>query len=333
MSITPQTSPPIAEVRALPAGDKVTGFYLLTKFETKPKKNGEPYLEMRLQDSTGHLEAKMWDGFVEIVKEAAVGDVVKVEGTTDSFHDLPQLIVTRIRLATEEEAADRRQFLPHSPLSAQEAEQQLLEIIGSIGNPHLKALIEAVFAEDFLRIFLETPGGKMWHHATLGGLAEHTLSLARLAGAMAEHYPQLDRDLLVTGTLLHDVGKAVELSADVGFDYTIEGRLLGHIVLGTILVEKAISSLPDFPEETRRQVLHLILSHQGNGEMGSPVKPMTLEALVLHYLDELDSKCDAFERVRAETPEGQDLSKWVNLMDRFLYFKPIERPSEEGDNA
>ncbi|MDD5087303.1 MAG: HD domain-containing protein [bacterium] len=333
MTVTPQTSPPIAEVRALPAGDKVTGFYLLTKFETKPKKNGEPYLEMRLQDSTGHLEAKMWDGFAEIVKEAAVGDVVKVEGTADSFRDLPQLIVTRIRLATEEEAADRRQFLPHSPLSAAEAEQQLLEVIGSITNPHLKALLEAVFAEEFRRVFLETPGGKMWHHATLGGLAEHTLSLARLADAMAEHYPNLNRDLLVTGALLHDVGKAIELSADVGFDYTIEGRLLGHIVQGTMLVEKTIASLPDFPEETRRQVLHLILSHQGNGEMGSPVKPMTLEALVLHYLDELDSKCDAFERVRAETQEGQDLSKWVNLMERYFYFKPIERPNEEGGDA
>ena len=333
MSITPQISPPIAEVRALPAGDKVTGFYLLTKIETKPKRNGEPYLEMRLQDSSGHLDAKMWDGFEAILKAAAAGDVVKVEGTTDSYRDQPQLIITRVRLATEEEAPDRRQFLPHSPLSAADAERQLFEVIGSIGNPHLKTLLEAVFAEDFLRIFLETPGGKMWHHATLGGLAEHTLSLASLADMMAEHYPNLNRDLLMTGALLHDIGKAVELSADVGFDYTTEGRLLGHIVLGTMLVEKVISLLPDFPEETRRQVLHLILSHQGNGEMGSPVKPMTLEALVLHYLDDLDSKCDAFERVRAETPEGQDLSKWVNLMERFLYFKPIERPSEEGDDA
>ncbi|MBU0510020.1 HD domain-containing protein [bacterium] len=330
MVVTPQTSPPLAQVRELPAGDKVTGFYLLTKIETKPKRSGEPYLELRLQDASGHLEAKMWEGFEEIVKTGQAGDVVKVEGITDSYRDLPQLILSRIRLATEEEAADRRQFLPHSPVSATEAEKQLRELIHSVQNLRLRELLEAVFEGEFLRGFLDAPGGKMWHHATLGGLAEHTLSLAKLANLVGGHYPNLDRDLLVTGALLHDVGKVVELTSDVGFDYTTEGRLVGHIVLGTMLIEKKIAELPDFPEETRRQVLHLILSHQGDGSMGSPVKPMTLEALVLHYLDELDSKCDAFERVRSETPEGQDLSKWVNLMDRFFYFKPIEGHTDEG---
>ncbi len=330
MTVTPQTSPALAQVRELPAGDRVTGFYLVTKLEIKPKRNGEPYLELRLQDATGHIEAKMWEHFETFAAAAKAGDVVKVEATADRYNQAPQLIVSRIRVATPDEVTDRRQFLPHSPLSAAEAQVQLTAIIESLTNPHLTTLLQTIFAdEEFTDRFLNAPGGKMWHHATLGGLVEHTLSLAKLAEMMASHYPALDRDLLIAGALLHDVGKVLELTTEVGFDYSVDGRLIGHIVQGTLLVEQAIAKLPDFPPEVRRQVLHLILSHQGDGTMGSPIKPMTLEALVLHYLDELDSKCNAFERERNKTPDGQDFSEYVKLMERFFYFKSLEGQRED----
>jgi len=332
MTVTPDTSPQILHIREQPAGDRVTGFYLLTKIESRPKRDGTPYLTMELRDATGRIEAKMWEGFEEILSEAKAGDVIKVAGTIDHYLDTPSLIVSRIRKAAAEEAPNRRAYLPHSDLTAEQAAADLDEIISTITNDPLKTLLEAVFGDEEFRVrFVDAPGGKLWHHATLGGLAEHTISIAWLAAQMAEHYPQLNRDLLVAGALLHDVGKVFELSSEIAFDYTSEGRLLGHIVQGTMFVDNKIDAIPEFPPETRKQLLHLILSHQGDGTMGSPVKPMTVEALVLHYLDDLDSKVNAFEQVREKTPEGQEFSDWVNLMERFFYFKPTESSGDDDD--
>lgn len=329
MTVTPETSPELAQVREFHAGDKVTGFYLITKLETKPKKDGSLYLQMELQDASGHLDAKMWDDFESIYKEAKAGDVVKVAAILDRYRDQPGLVVSKIRLAMEDEVPSRRAYFPHSALSAVDASLLLDEIIGSIGDIHLKNILEAVFGDgDFRMRFLESPGGKQWHHSTLGGLAEHTLSLAKLADKLCEHYAELNRDLLLTGTLLHDIGKVFELNSEVNFDYTAEGRLLGHIVQGTLFVEKKIAALPDIPEEIRKQVLHLILAHQGSPENGSPVKPLTLEGIVLHYLDDLDAKVSAFAQVKAKTPTGDDFSGFVKLMDRFFYFKSVNGSAE-----
>lgn len=334
MVVSSETAPPLIEVRGLPAGNRIVGFFLVAKIETKPKRNGEPYLEIRLQDATAHLDAKMWEQFADIAAVVKAGDVVKVDGITDVYNELPQLIVSRIRLATAEEAPDRRRFLPHSPLSTDEARRGLEQTIAAIANTPLRELLTAIFADtDFLVAFLDAPAGKLWHHAALGGLAEHSLSLAGLAMRIADHYPDLNRDLLVAGALLHDAGKVFELTAEPAIDYSSEGRLLGHIVQGTLFIERKIGELENFPPETRRQLLHLILSHQGDGSMGSPVRPMTLEAIVLHYLDELDSKTEAFLRERAKTPAGQELSKYIKLMDRFFYFKPIEGDGETGGES
>jgi 3'-5' exoribonuclease len=148
--------------------------------------------------------------------------------------------------------------------------------------------------------------------------------MVKLVRSVASHYPQINVDLLSTGAFLHDVGKVFELSSDITIDYSSDGRLLGHIVLGTMLVEKKMEAIEGFPPELRKQLLHLILAHQGDGTMGSPVKPLTLEALMLHYCDEMDSRVNAFMQIKANTPEGQDFSDYVRLMDRFFYFKPVE---------
>ena len=323
MTVTPATTPPLAQVRALPAGDLITGFYLLAKSETRKKKDGNPFLLICLQDATGSLDAKKWEEFEPFYAAAKVGDVVKVEGIVDHYNNVPSLIISRIRVATEEEAPDKRQYLPHSTVDAETAKSELGQLIGSVRNPHLQKVLKAVFEDaEFLERFVEAPGGKKWHHCTIGGLAEHTISITKLADAVASHYAELDRDLLVTGALLHDIGKVFELSTDIAFDYTSEGRLLGHITEGVMFVERKLMAIEDFPAETRKHVLHLILSHQGDPSMSSPVKPATLEAIVLHYCDEIDSKLAAFLRER-DAADGQDFS-WINLMQQHFYYKRID---------
>jgi 3'-5' exoribonuclease len=208
---------------------------------------------------------------------------------------------------------------------------ELREFIASLTDEHLQKLLQSLFEDDSIwQQFAETPGGKLWHHPYLGGLAEHTLSLAKLCDLLAAHYKQLNRDLLIAGALLHDIGKIEELETKTGIDYSIEGRLLGHITIGALFVEKSVEQIEGFPEELRRQLLHLILSHQGEGTMGSPVKPMTPEALALHYADDLDSKLNAVERIRANTPEGQPFSDYIKLMERFFYFGTDERESDSS---
>jgi 3'-5' exoribonuclease len=334
MTVTATTTPPLAQVRALSAGDLVTGFYLLTKCETRKKKDGNPFLTICLQDATGSLDAKKWEEFNEFYTEAKIGDVVKVEGRVDHYNNVPSLIIARIRVATEEEATDKRMYLPHSKLSAEDARKELAALINSIRNPNLLKVLHAVFDDaEFMERFLDAPGGKKWHHCSMGGLAEHTISLAKLADCVAGLYGELDRDLLLTGALLHDIGKVFELSTDIAFDYTSEGRLLGHITEGALYVERKLMELEDFPAETRKHVLHLMLSHHG-GEpgIGSPVRPSTLEALVLHFCDEIDSQTAAFLRER-EAAEGQEIS-YIRLKDQHYYFKRIDSYEEttEGDS-
>jgi 3'-5' exoribonuclease len=333
MSVTPATTPPLSQVRTLPAGDLVTGFYLLAKIETRKKKDGNAFLHLILQDSTGSLEAKMWDNFGEFHESAQAGNPIKVEGRVDHYAGAPQLIVSRIRAATPEEVPDSRIFLPHSPLSSEKAKEELALLIGSVHNPELSQALHAVFDDEiFLNRFLDAPGGKKWHHCTVGGLAEHTVSLAKLADSVAAHYPELNRDLLVSGALLHDIGKTFELSSEQVFDYTPEGRLVGHIVEGTMFVDQKLKVIADFPAETRQQLLHLILSHHGREEeVSSPVKPSTLEALALHYCDEIDSQLAAFLRER-EAADGQEMA-WIKLKEQFYYFKGIDSKSEDGTGA
>ncbi|NUO19628.1 HD domain-containing protein [bacterium] len=331
MAVTLATTPDLKAVREYSANDQVQGFYLLTKIETRNKKNGEPFLVVELADASGKIEAKQWDNFSDALGSLRAGDAVYVDGRVDFYMKTPSLTLSQIRKASEQEVPDKRSFLPHSALSPNRASELLNEQIDSVKDESLNRLLHLVFDDHELRSkFLETPGGKNWHHSTVGGLVEHTLSMVKLAGQMAEHYPQLHRDLLITGTLLHDIGKVVELTFEPALDYTSDGRLLGHITVGTLLVEEKIRAIENFPAEMRKQLLHLILSHQGDGDKGSPVKPMTLEALVLHYLDELDSRVNAFEQVRAKTPDMQEFSDYQRLMERFFYFRSADE-SERGE--
>ncbi|MFH1010375.1 MAG: HD domain-containing protein [bacterium] len=331
MAESSRVSLPVSELRNLPAGDKiVTGFYLLSRLEVRTKKDGAPFLVLELQDATGRIEAQYWDNFREFRESAQIGQVVKVQGTIGHWQGVARFQVQKARVVTpEDEAPEPRAFLPHSERSSEEMRSDLREMIASLSEGPLQELLRTIFDdEEIWKAFAEAPGGKLWHHAYVGGLAEHTLSLAHLCDLLAQYYKRLNRDLLLAGALLHDVGKIAELEIEAGIDYSIEGRLLGHITLGALLVEERIKQIEGFPEETRRQLLHLILSHQGEGAMGSPVKPMMLEALALHYADDLDSKFNALERIRERTPEGQPFSDYIKLMERFFYFGADETEND-----
>jgi 3'-5' exoribonuclease len=331
--VTPQTSPLLSHVRELPAGDKIIGFYLIAKIEVKPTRTGGQYLEMRLQDASGTMHAKMWEGFEEFAATAKSGEAVKLEAVVDRYRDTPDLKVNRIRLATEEEVPDTTIFLPRSKITPEEAREQIEQLIGTVNNEHILRLLHSIFHdEEFVERFLISAAGKLWHHAMIGGLAEHTIGVTRAVECICQYYPLLNKDLCVAGGLLHDIGKIFELSSDTAIDYNAQGRLLGHVFMGADFVERKIKELPDFPDEIRMHVLHIILSHQGDLEYGSPVKPMTPEALAIHYFDELDSRLEAFQRVRNQTPEGQPFSDYVKLMERYFYLRSIDDETQTEDD-
>jgi 3'-5' exoribonuclease len=293
-------SPYVAEIEP---NQTITGTFLVHHKDIRQKKSGEPYLSLTLADRTGELDAKMWDNAAEALSAFERDDFVRVKGLLQIFQNRPQLTIHKI-LAVAESEVD---FADYFPASKRDRDEMFLELrgwIASIANPHLKALLEAIFADDAVAVAYRTaPAAKSVHHAWLGGLLEHVLSLCQLAKFTAAHYPGIDFDLLLTGVILHDLGKISELTYARGFGYSTEGQLLGHIVIGVGMVEEKLRQLPGFPAPLRNLLLHMILSHHGELAYGSPKVPLFAEAMLLHHLDNLDSKMEctrgALERDRS----------------------------------
>jgi 3'-5' exoribonuclease len=266
--------------------------FLVHSKEIRQKKTGEFYLSMLLGDRTGDLDAKMWDNVQEVLDAFERDDFVKVKGLVQIFHNRPQLTVHKMRRMDDSEV-DFGDYFPSSKRDPEEMWRELRGHVAGIANPHLKALLEAMLDDpDIALRYRRAPAAKQIHHAFLGGLIEHVLSLCTLAKLTAPHYPQVDGDLLLTGVILHDIGKIHELNYERGFSYSSEGQLLGHIHIGIRMVWDKLRGLPDFPPGLRSLVEHMILSHHGQLEFGSPKLPEFPEALLLHYLDDLDSKME-----------------------------------------
>jgi 3'-5' exoribonuclease len=269
--------------------------FLVQSKEIRQKKggSGEFYLSLFLADRTGELDAKMWDNVSDVLNEFERDDFVKVKGIIQVFHNRPQLTIHKVRRMDESEI----QFADYFPSSKRDAGEMWLElraIVASVRNRHLKGLLEALLDdEEIARRYRIAPAAKQIHHAFLGGLLEHVLSVCGLAKSAATHYANIDYDLLVTGVILHDIGKIYELNYDRGFSYSNEGQLIGHISIAMRMVGDKLRGLPDFPPLLRSLVEHMILSHHGKLEFGSPKVPQFPEALLLHYLDDLDSKMEA----------------------------------------
>jgi 3'-5' exoribonuclease len=303
-------------------GGAVTSFFLAKQIQVRQRRSGEPYLSLVLGDRTGEVAAVMWEGVEEASKELTDGDIVKVQGLLGSYQRERQLTITRLRKAAPDEIVPE-DYLPRSVQDPAALLARLREAVDGMREPHLKRLLHDLLADEaFMAAFSAAPAAKSIHHAVLGGLLEHTVSVVGLCRLLADYYPVVDRDLLLAAAMLHDVGKVRELTWDRVFDYTDAGRLLGHITLGALLVEERIRTIPDFPEDVAQRLLHCILSHHGELEWGSPRRPKTLEALVLHYAEDLDGKVNSFLSFAQSHPDPQrpGWTQFNKALDRYLYF-------------
>jgi 3'-5' exoribonuclease len=270
----------------------ITGVFLVSSKEVRQKKTGEPYLSLILTDRTGDLEAKMWDNASEAMETFGKDNFIRVKGMIQIFQNRPQLSIHKLQPVAETEI-DIADFLPASKRNRDEMFRELKSLIADFTDPFLKTLLESIFGDETIAMRYRTaPAAKTVHHAWVGGLIEHVLSLAQLAKFTGQHYQDIDMDLLMAGVLLHDIGKISELTYARSLGYSDEGQLLGHIVIGLQMVDEHIHKIPGFPPKLRELLLHMILSHHGQLDYGSPKLPSFPEAMLLHLLDNLDSKME-----------------------------------------
>lgn len=328
--------------RDLAPGQSVQGLFLVQSKEVRQKRTGEPYLSLTLMDRSGDIDAKMWDNVTGVMDSFERDDFIKVKGETQLFQNRMQLTVHSLQRVSDTDV-DLADFLPASKRDPQEMFAELQGIVASLANPHLKGLLDNLFADPEIALrYRQAPAAKGIHHAWLGGLLEHVLSLCTLARTMARHYPGIDEDLLLTGVILHDIGKITELEYTRSFAYSTEGGLLGHMQIGLRMVADHLPA--GFPPKLRSLVEHMILSHHGQLEFGSPKLPVFPEALLLHHLDNLDSKMatmfGTLERDRA-TPgmwTGYNAALERSFLDKDKYLadappKPAPKASAAAQQA
>ncbi len=313
----------------------ITTSFLVHSKEVRQKKSGEMYLSLLLGDRTGELDAKMWDNVAEVLDAFDRDDFVKVKGLIQVFHNRPQLTIHKMRRMDDSEI-DYADYFPSSKRDAGEMWSELCGKVAAMSNPHLKRLLESFLQdEEIAARYRRAPAAKQIHHAYLGGLLEHVLSLCGLARLTAQHYPGIDYDLLLTGVVLHDIGKIYELNYERGFSYSSEGQLLGHISIAVRMLADKVRGLPDFPAALRALVEHMILSHHGQLEFGSPKLPQFPEALLLHYIDDMDSKMECMRALIANdrqvegcfTTYSSAMQRPALKKDVFLNPEPPARPA------
>jgi 3'-5' exoribonuclease len=278
----------------------ITSSFVVASKQVKAKKNGEPYLALILADRTGQIEAKMWDNVDEFIAIFEQDDFLKVKGLINKYKSRFQLTIHKLR-RMEEVDIDFTDYLPKTTKDIGELWRTLTEFVATLENPHLKSLLELFMADaEIAERYRNAPAAKTLHHAYIGGLLDHVVSLFRSCDLMCRNYPQVNRDLLLAGAFLHDIGKIQELTYNRAFSYTTRGQLLGHMIIELEMLQAKLEKLPGFPEELKILLEHMIISHHGQYDFGSPKLPMFPEALMLHYLDDLDSKMEAmrahFER-------------------------------------
>ena len=303
-------------VADLNSEQSITTFFLVREKEIRNTREGKAYLRLELADRSGTIEARMWDHFESAAKDISRDDLVKVQARVEIYRNRPQLSLQQVRLAKPEEV-DLADFLPQTKADVGKLYAQLVEYAGSIGNPWLKKLVTGIISDPGIAArYKRAPAAKVMHHAYLGGLLEHVISLCGLAKQIAAHYPELDVDLLLTAAMLHDVGKLEELCFERAIGYTVEGQLLGHIVMELETVSKAIDAIEGFPSNLKTVVQHLLISHHGQYEFGSPKLPMIREALAFHYLDDLDSKLAAARAALAVDTGEPEWSAYSGALGR-----------------
>ena len=304
-------------IKDLRENDQVQGLYVVRQKKTGVTRKGDPFVSIILADRTGEIEARIWDNAGELGALFKEGDVVKITGTVSSYRDQIQLTVSA--LEPWQGKVDASMFMESTPKDVAQMLASLINILQEIGNSELKKLIQR-FINDakFVERFKKAPAAKHFHHSYLGGLLEHTLAVCKLARMVSSHYPELDRDLLIAGAFLHDIGKLKELSYDLHIDYTDEGRLEGHLVLGCAMLEEKISQIRGFPAELALRLKHMILSHHGEFEFGSPKRPKFKEAFALHLIDDLDAKMNGLGRLMEKDTREGPWTGYNRLFERYF---------------
>lgn len=300
-------------------GEEFIGFYALKRCDLKDSE-GKVRLEIEISDRTGSLPGVIWEDPKPLRDLMPRGSVVKVKGRLGSYRDKPQVKIDKIRPAKTGEF-DPESFLPVTECDVEALVQRVMELVESIQDPALQQLGHLIFGNpQFMKEFRRSPGGSNWHHGCLGGLIEHSVSVAEICEFIASRRYELNRDLLVLAALMHDVGKIREFSAATTIEYSDEGRLEGHVVMGERFVRNMTERVENFPPRLRMMLSHLMLSHHGHRDFNSPVEPMIPEGFALYYADELDAKLDALKRIMRENAgSGKDWSDFNRILGRYLY--------------
>jgi len=316
----------------------VDSICMLLSLNLKQTRDQKPFLRLELGDASGRVAAVMWEGFDEEVVKTSVGTVLRIRGTMDEYDDRPQVRVSSISIQAEG-SHDPTLLLPSTEKDVDSMLAELERIISDISYTPLRRLLELMFGDkDFRQRFARAPAAKRWHQPYLGGLLEHTLIVHCNAVETSHSYPEADSDLVSGGALVHDIGKTVEYSWENFFDTSTQGKLIGHLVIGVEILSdfiRRLDSLPGekFPEEVGWHLKHIILSHHGHFEFGSPVLPRTLEALIIHYADDLDAKMNGVLRIiKREQETPGDWTSYIKLMEREFFKSPIlARRTMEGN--
>jgi 3'-5' exoribonuclease len=315
------------------AGQAVEDLFMVKDMSRAETRSGKPYLIMTLMDRSGEVPGRLWENADALIGVCVPGSLLRIAGQAQAYRGSLQIKIDTV-LAVDREEADETLFLQTTSKNIAEMVGAINSLAASVKEPFCRKLLHKFFhGGSFLADFQKAPAAKSMHHAYLGGLLEHTLAVSQLAEILAGFYRSLDRDLLVTGALLHDIGKTKELAYDTfPFDYTDKGRLVGHLVLGAEMIQEMVSTIKNFPEELATRLQHLVLSHHGRYEFGSPCLPMLSEAFVLNFLDDMDAKLNFLGRLEEQAPEpGYQWTDFQRTLERFLYVKG--RPAVATDRG
>ncbi len=307
-------------IKDINPGDRIDDTFLVVEKNLASSQKGNPYLAIKLRDNTGDVDGRVWDNAVELNGRFKKGNIIRVQSRAISYRNVIQLSISDIT-PVDESLFNPADYFPSSNMDMEEMFAALMGFVETVETPPLKALLEQIFGdEDIAFAFKNAPAAKGFHHFYIGGLLEHTLSVVELLEKTAAHYLKTKRDLIIAGGMLHDIGKIKELSFSKMIDYTDEGRLIGHITLGLEIVNEKIALIEDFPEQLALELRHIILSHHGALEYGSPKRPKTLEALIVNFIDDLDAKVNAFQTsIESSTDKESDWTPFHRLLERFIY--------------
>ncbi len=311
----------IKQIKTFKEGETIQGFFLCVEKHLRHTRTGDLYLDLVLRDNSGTIHAKVWDKVDKLNEKFSAGDPVAINGNVESFQERLQLVIKKINKATVQYYGrygfDPALIVPTAPYDSKKMWQEVVAIIGKIKNPYLRKVVSVLYREHKEQLFIH-PASVSMHHNYRSGFLEHVLTMARIAVQISKQY-NVDRDLVLAGVFLHDIGKLIEIAADLEADYTDAGHFIGHIVIGWDMVRNAISGIKNFPHELQQKLEHIILSHQGRYEWQSPKQPAFVEALLVHLIDNLDAKMNLMKLALDEDKSEDNWTDRKNIFRTALY--------------